>query len=56
MFKRFMSMVVLGVGMELGAILIREGIEIAKDPYKRTVVKQKTKKIKDIVLKKGEES
>jgi hypothetical protein len=56
MFKRFIGMVVLGVGMELGSILAKEGIEIAKDPYKRTVIKQKTKKIKDTIFKKEEES
>lgn len=56
MFKRFMGMVVLGVAMELGTILAKESVEIAKDPYKRTVIKQKAKKIKDTLLKKEEES
>ena len=56
MFKRIIGAVVLGVGMELGSILLKEGIELAKSPYKRTVVKQKAKTIKDTLLKKEEES
>ena len=56
MIKRFMGMVVLGVAMELGTILAKEGYEVAKDPHKRTVVKQKAKSIKDTLLKKEVEA
>ena len=55
LIKRFMTMVLLGIGMELGARLTQEGVEIAKDPYKRTVIKQKASKIKNILFKKEEE-
>lgn len=56
MIKRFMTMVVLGVGMELGAYLFKEGVDVAKDPYKRTVIKQKVTRIKDAIFKKEVEA
>lgn len=55
LIRRFMTMVLLGIGMELGAHLTQEGVQIAKDPYKRTVIKQKASKIKNILFKKEEE-
>ena len=53
LIRRFMIMILLGVGMELGARLTQEGVEIAKDPHKRCVIKQKADKIKNILFKKN---
>ena len=55
LMKRFMTMILFGIGMELGTCLTKEGIEIAKDPYKRAVVKQKITRIKETIFKKEEE-
>lgn len=56
MFKRFIGVVVLGIGMELGTVLVKEGVQIAKDPYKKATIKRKFNKIKDAIFKKDEES
>lgn len=55
MLKKFMGMLLLGVAMELGTCLVKEGMDAAKDPYKRAVIKQRVNKIKDAFCKKEEE-
>ena len=54
--KRFAAAILLGVGMELGTILAKKSVQLASDPYERTVIKQKFNKVKDALLKKEEES
>ena len=54
--KRIAAAILLGVGMELGTCLAKEGVQIAKDPYKRAAIKQKFNKVKDAIFKKEEES
>ena len=56
MIKRIGAAILLGIGMELGTVLVKESVQIAKDPYKKATIKNKFKKIKDIIFKKEEES
>ena len=52
--KKFVGALIVGAGCYAGTYLAKGGIEIAKDPYKRTIFKQKIKSIKDIIIKKEE--
>ena len=56
LFKRIGAAILLGVGMEIGTVLTKEGVQIAKDPLKRLAIKQKFNKIKDAIFKKEEEA
>lgn len=53
--RRLLSAIVLGAGMELGAYLLKQGVETATDPDKREAVKQKATDVKEVLFKKKDE-
>lgn len=53
--SKFFMAVVAGAGSAIGAYIAKEGLAIANDPFKRAVVKQKAKAVKETIFKKEEE-
>ena len=52
--KSIGAAIVIGAGMEFGAVLVKKGVEISKDPIKKATIKRKFNKIKDTLFKKEE--
>ena len=52
--KTFFRMVLYGAATYLGITIAKEGIETARDPYKRATIKQKFSEIKNIISKKAD--
>jgi hypothetical protein len=52
--KDFANAVMYGVATCLGFEIVKKGIEVSRDPYKKAEFKKGFKKIKDAIIKKNE--